>query len=201
MAFMALGVGAALLQNFSLPWSRAVPAILVPLGGAVALYLFLGSPTKPPTPHAVHMSASLDSLPLEGLAMRLETHLRAKPQDAKGWVLLAPVLKQLGRLEDAAEAYEQALRLEGFEPSLVMGYGEILVELKGGVVTKRPRQLFERVLKRDPDNLRAAYFMVLAAHQDGDKNRILERITLLQKKAPPGSPTARFFQQELRRLR
>ena len=200
MGAMALGVGAALFWSLPFRWPGAVSLSCLPLVASVALYLCLGMPMLSGSPHRAYMSADLESLPLEGLAMRLETHLRTHPQDGEGWRLLAPVLRELGRTEAAAEAYEQALRFLGTQHDLLMGYGETLVDLKDGVVSEPARQLFQDILTADPHHLRAAYFLALAAYQDGDQDAALEQIAALHARAPTGSPLARFLAQELHRL-
>ena len=99
----------------------------------------------------------------------VEARLTAKPDDGKGWAVIAPVYMRLERYADAAHAYAEALRLLGEDPLRRAAYGEALVAAAGGVVTDEARQAFDRALAEQPGQPQARFYLALAAEQDGKK--------------------------------
>ena len=93
----------------------------------------------------------------------------AKPDDGKGWAVIAPVYMRFERYADAAHAYSEALRILGEDPLRRAAYGEALVAAAGGVVTDEARQAFDRAVTDQPGQPQARYYLALAAEQDGKK--------------------------------
>src|SRR5271166_5179455 len=84
-----------------------LPAIAFPL------YMALGKPQMPDEPLAARQPARVAPSDIEAAVASVEAHLIAKPDDGKGWAVLAPVYMKLERYADAAHAYAEALRLLG----------------------------------------------------------------------------------------
>ncbi len=118
----------------------------------------------------------------------VEAHLIAKPDDGKGWAVLAPVYMRLERDEDAAHAYSEALRLLGEDPSRRAAYGEALVAAAGGVVTDKAREAFAKALAEQPGQPQARFYLALAAEQDGKKAEAIKAYESLAADAPPDAP-------------
>src|ERR1700678_2053168 len=106
---------------------------------------------------------------IEAAVAAVEGRRTAKPDDGKGWAVIAPVYMRLERYSDAAHAYAEALRLLGEDPLRRAAYGEALVAVAGGVVTDEARQAFDRALTDKPGQPQARYYLALAAEQDGKK--------------------------------
>ena len=106
---------------------------------------------------------------IEAAVAAVEARLIAKPDDGKGWAVIAPVYMRLERYADAAHAYAEALRLLGEDPLRRSAYGEALVAAAGGVVTDEARQAFDRALTEQPGQPQARFYVALAAEQDGKK--------------------------------
>src|SRR5271166_3982743 len=94
---------------------------------AFPLYVFLGQPQMPDEPLASRPSASLASSDIEAAVAGVEAHLIAKPDDGKGWAVIAPVYMRLERYEEAARPYSGALRLLGEAGARRAAYSEALV--------------------------------------------------------------------------
>ena len=76
----------------------------------------------------------------------------AAPKMITAWVALGQALKAEGRIEEAEQAYEQAIRLDGMNALARMGLGELKV------ATERPTQAareFEMALRQRPSLLAA----------------------------------------------
>ena len=176
--------------------AAALIAICVPVI-ALPLYAHLGSPQMPDEPLASRPPASLASSDIEAAVAGVETHLIAKPDDGKGWAVIAPVYMRLERYEDAARAYSEALRLLGEDGARRAAYGEALVAAAGGVVTDRAREAFMKALADEPGLPQARFYLALAAEQDGKKDDAIRDYESLIADA---SPDARWVDAVRTRL-
>jgi cytochrome c-type biogenesis protein CcmH len=138
-----------------------VPAIAFPL------YALLGQPQMRDEPLASRKPTTETAGGIEAAVAGVEAHLIAKPDDGKGWAVIAPVYMRLERYDDAARAYSEALRLLGEDAMRRAAYGEALVAAAGGVVTDRAREAFDRALADQPGLPQARFYLALGAEQDG----------------------------------
>ena len=162
-------------------FALAVPAI------AFSVYASIGRPGMADEPLASR-SSSMAQKDVSAAIAGVEAHLTSKPGDGKGWAVLAPVYMRLGRYEDAAHAYSEALRLLGEDPSRRAAYGEALIAQAGGIVTDNARTAFEKALAERPDLPQARFYMALAAEQDGKKDDALHAYEALAAQAPEDAP-------------
>src|SRR4051794_9805256 len=100
-----------------------IALIGIPLA-ALALYLPLGSPQLGDFPLAARARAPDGQQPLTNLVAQVEAHLEKNPTDGRGWTVLAPVLSRLGRYDDAARAWRNAISYEGDSPERRADLGE-----------------------------------------------------------------------------
>ena len=167
---------------------RLAAAALIAVGMpviALPLYAYLGRPQMPDEPLASRPPASLASSDIEAAVAGVEAHLIAKPDDGKGWAVIAPVYMRLERYEDAARAYSEALRLLGEDGARRAAYGEALVAAAGGVVTDNAREAFMKALADEPGLPQARFYLALAAEQDGRKADAIRDYESLIADAPP----------------
>lgn len=170
---------------------RLAAAVLIAVGlPAVAfpLYARLGQPSLRDEPLASRKPAPESPRGIEAAIAAVEAHLAAKPEDGKGWAVIAPVYMRLGRYDDAAHAYAEALRLLGEDPLRRSAYGEALVAAAGGVVTADARKAFDRALAEKPGQPQARYYLALAAEQDGKKADAIRNYQSLLADSPPEAP-------------
>jgi cytochrome c-type biogenesis protein CcmH len=118
----------------------------------------------------------------------VEKRLIEKPDDGKGWAVIAPVYMRLERYADATHAYAEALRLLGEDPLRRAAYGEALVAAAGGVVTDEAREAFDRALTEQPGQPQARFYVALAAEQDGKKADAARDYQSLIADSPPNAP-------------
>ena len=151
-------------------WRRraaAVFALLFVPVFAAGLYGMLGSPRLPGAPLAERLTAAPDRSDVAILVRRVEEHLQKNPNDGAGYEILAPVYLRMGRPEDAARAYAEAIRILGPSAARHSSRGEALVVASDGLVTADAARAFADALALDPNEPRSAYFLGLAAEQDG----------------------------------
>jgi cytochrome c-type biogenesis protein CcmH len=160
----------AALRDRSSLWRRritaAVALLFIPVG-ATALYLAIGSPQIPGEPLSARLNDTHQGAPITKLIAKVEMHLRAHPDDARGWEVLAPVYLRLGRFADAVRANQKAIELAGETAQRQADLGEALTAQAGGVVTAKAKTEFERAIKLNPDEMKARFFTGVAAQQDG----------------------------------
>src|SRR5271163_5185728 len=170
---------------------RLAAAVLIAVGlPAIAfpLYARLGRPAMPDEPSASRRVAPQTDGSIEAAVAAVEARLIAKPDDGKGWAVIAPVYMRLERYADAAHAYAEALRLVGEDALRRAAYGEALVAAAGGVVTDEARQAFDRALAEQPGQPQARFYLALGAEQDGKKAEAIQAYEQLLTDSPPDAP-------------
>jgi cytochrome c-type biogenesis protein CcmH len=173
------------------PRNRLAAAALIAVGlPAIAfpLYALLGQPRMPDEPLASRSAAPHTNGEIEAAVAAVEARLIAKPDDGKGWAVIAPVYMRLERYADAAHAYAEALRLVGEDPLRRAAYGEALVAAAGGVVTDEARQAFDRALAEQPGQPQARFYLALGAEQDGKKTEAIRAYEQILADSPPEAP-------------
>ncbi|GIL02799.1 MAG: cytochrome c-type biogenesis protein CycH [Alphaproteobacteria bacterium] len=180
--------------------AAAVMAFIVVPAVGVAFYASFGAPHLPDMPRAARQAPALANQSIDGLVAQVEAHLARKPEDGRGWEVLAPVYLRLGRLEEAVKARQNALRLLGSTPDREASLGEAITAAQNGVVTEQARAAFARALAREPKHDVARYYMGLAAEQEGKREEAARIWRGLVAEAQANSPWALFLRQALARV-
>src|SRR5665213_428586 len=186
----------------NLKWRRA--AALVALVGvpvlAVAVYLPLGSPRLADFPLAERSRTADARQPLDNLVAQVERHLEENPTDGRGWSVLAPVLSRLGRYDEAVRAYHNSITYGGDTADRRADLGEAIAAAAGGVVTAQAKAEFERAVALDADQVKASYFLGLAAEQDGRAADAASIWRAMLAKAPSNAPWRPLVHEALARV-
>jgi cytochrome c-type biogenesis protein CcmH len=169
--------------------------IALPLGAA-AIYIALGSPSLPDQP----LAARNPSQSIDNMVAQVETHLARNPEDGRGWELIAPVYLRLGRFDDAVKARRNALAFNGETSERVAGLGEALVAAGNGVITAEAKSAFDRAVALDRENIKARYFLGVAAEQDGRPADAAAIWRAMLAAAPADAPWAEYIRHELARV-
>jgi len=167
---------------------------------AVAIYLPLGSPRLGDFPLAERARAPDASQPFDNMVAQVEAHLEKNPTDGRGWNVLAPVLARLGRFDDAVRAYRNSITYNGDSPERRSDLGEALAAAASGVVTAEAKAEFERAIALNADEVKASYFLGLAAEQDGRSSEAASIWRAMLAKAPPDAPWRPLVQAALARV-
>jgi cytochrome c-type biogenesis protein CcmH len=182
---------------------RRIAAVIALVGlpiVAVGFYYPLGSPGLGDFPLAQRDRTPAATQPLDNLVAQVEQHLESNPSDARGWNVLAPVLARLGRYDDAVRAYHNSITYGGDSAERRADLGETLTAAASGVVTAEAKAEFERAIALNADDVKASYFLGLAAEQDG---RLAEAATIWRTmlgKAPANAPWRPLVQAALVRV-
>jgi len=174
----------------------ALAALVVVSFGSAGTYLSLGSPTLPGQP----LASRDQSQSIDAMIAQVETHLARNPNDGRGWEVIAPVYLRLGRVDDAIKARRKALALSGETSERQAGLGEALVAASDGKITPEARKSFARAVELDGGNIKARYFLGVAAEQDGQPAAAVEIWRAMLARAPADAPWAEFIRQEVTRV-
>jgi cytochrome c-type biogenesis protein CcmH len=148
-------------RRLALAVAAAVPLL------TIAVYLLCGSPEMAslgaPGAHAPLARAEIGEL-----VAQVEARLRERPDDGRGWDVIAPVYLKLGRYRDAANAFAQATRLQGETLARLGGFAEASVLAANGRVDEEAQRAYAKILLLEPGRLEARYWLALGKEQDGN---------------------------------
>jgi len=167
---------------------------------AAALYLHLGSPGLKGFPLASRSVAPAASASLDQLVAQVQAHLEKNPTDGRGWSVLAPVLGRLGQFDEAAQAFRNAIKFDGDTAPRRAGLGEAIAGAANGIVTADAKAEFERALTLDANDVKARYFLGLAAEQDGRGQEAASIWQGLLSKSPSDAPWRPVVEAALARV-
>jgi cytochrome c-type biogenesis protein CcmH len=182
------------------PWRLRLAAVIVLVAVpamALPLYLRIAAPHLPDQPLATRATEP------QGVAdavAQIERHLAKNPDDGRGYEVVAPVYMEMGRFDDAVKSFSEAIRLLGATAPRYASLGQARIAQAGGVVTEAARADFERALKLDANDLRARYFLAMAAEQDGQKDRALEAYRAMAGQTDPNSPIGQAIAAKIAEL-
>lgn len=188
------GAGQAVYQRLGL-----VLCVLLPLI-SVGFYLGVGSPGMPAKPHAERMQVSAENATAEELIAKVEAQLRKNPEDGRGWAVLAPVYKRLNRYGEASNAFAQTIRLMGETPERLVGLAQAEILAQNGLVNERSKLAFRRLLKLQPDNSEAKFWLAQAQEQDGDIPGAIEKYKAMLASGPADAPWRPSVEQRVAAL-
>jgi cytochrome c-type biogenesis protein CcmH len=167
---------------------------------AVALYLPLGSPRLGDFALSERANVPDVAQPVDNLVAQVQAHLEKNPTDGRGWGVLAPVLARLGRYDEAVRAFRNAIAYGGDSSDRRADLGEAIAGAAGGVITAEAKTEFERAVATNPDDVKARYFLGLAAEQDGRNADAASIWREMLAKAPPEAPWLPLVRTALARV-
>jgi cytochrome c-type biogenesis protein CcmH len=194
------GVSAATTHTALPPARRSalLVALLLPLAAA-GLYLWLGNPATLGTSGARH---EISAEQIDAMVAKLAERMKQNPDDLQGWIMLARSTKALRRLDEAAEAYRNVMRLGGEKnPDLLADYADLLAVRAGGNLEGEPLKLVQQALSLDPDHVTALALAGSAAYTRSDHAAALDYWGRLLKLLPAESDEARSLSTALDEIR
>ncbi len=175
--------------------STLIPAL------SLALYLKIGAVELPDEPlEARKDQAAAASPDLAKAVARIEAHLAAHPDDGRGFEVIAPYYLSAGRYDEAIHAREEALRLLGENAERQDALGEAFVVAAQGRVTDEALAHFEAAARLTPSDAMAAYYLGLAAAQQGQAEKARDIWERLIADAPPDAPYREVVSRQLQAL-
>ena len=195
----------AVVPDRGKPWiAVAIAALGIPTV-AFGLYLALGVPMAADPRMAAAAGAAgadpMDQKSVEDMVAKLAVKVRERPDDARGWALLARSTAALGRFEESAKAFEHLAGLVPNDAQVLADYADSLGMAQGQKLAGKPFELVKKALEIDPANKKA---LALAATASMELGRNAESISYWERLAaslPPGSEDEKEVQEVLGELR
>jgi len=186
-------------------WAVVLLVVAIPLM-ALALYQHLGSRQIIPLLEQSSTATSTSGTPgqhamgeqsLEQMVNTLAERMKDKPDDLRGWVLLARSYETLNRYDDALGAYRNARRLSGDNPEVLADYADALVMANGGRFNDEAGEVLQKAIEAQPDNVKALW---LLGHWKNQQGAYSEALTYWQRAAallPPGGEDSNTIAQQI----
>jgi cytochrome c-type biogenesis protein CcmH len=114
---------------------------------------------------------------------QLAKRLKAQPDDADGWLMMARSQVVLGKHAQAVEAFKQAARLRPDDAGLLADYADALAVAQGRRLDGEPQALIDRALAVDASNPKALALAGTAAfdrHDYAGAVRLWEKLVGLE---------------------
>lgn len=174
------------------PWGTAIAAGLAVPALAFGLYVALGSPDAlVHMPPAAAAATQVDDKQILAMVESLATKVRERPDDARGWELLARSMGALGRFKESADAYAHLLKLVPPDAQILADYADVLGMAQGQSLAGRPAELVRRSLELEPGNHKARALAATIALDAGDNAAALRHWQVVADSLPPDSEGAR----------
>ncbi|OGA52461.1 MAG: c-type cytochrome biogenesis protein CcmI [Betaproteobacteria bacterium RIFCSPLOWO2_12_FULL_62_58] len=186
------GHGAAIAAGFAIPLF------------ALALYFVVGNPQAIVSRQAANQGGAAHALSaqqVEALVARLAARMRQNPEDADGWIMLGRSYRVLGRFDQAAQAYTNAVARLPRDAGLLADYADMLAMAQGRRLQGEPERLIARALEADPNNLKALALAGTAAFEKQDYAGAVRHWERMLPLVPPDSDDARSIQASIAEAR
>ena len=176
-------------------WFAAAAQLLLIPSAAVVLYMRLGNPAAGEPAHAAAIDGrnphEIADTQIVAMVDSLAQRLKARPDDADGWALLARSYQALGRFPEAADAYAHADALIPDNAALLADYADVLAMAQGRKLAGKPAALAQRALAIDPNHRKALALAATAALEARDLDGALAYWRRLLAQFPQASDDAK----------
>lgn len=158
----------------------------------LGLYLAIGTPQALQPPPADNQAALADAV------RQLQASLANKPDDAKGWALLAQAQAALNQPQQALDALNHLLKLKPDDPDALVAWVEATAETHPQhVIDDASRARLQHALRIDPTHQRALWLLGISDFQRQQYADAAQHWKTLLPLLQPGSRVADTVKQEL----
>lgn len=173
-------------------------AILIPVF-SVGIYLQLG------VPQAVEGVNSATGQPttrdVQAMLQAAEDKVKANPDDARTWVLLARAYGVLENWPAAIRAYENLIRLIPQDAGVWSHYGEALALSNNRDLNGKPMEMVRKALELDPKDIKGLELSGIYAYQNKDYKQAVVYWQKVVDLSPPGEQYTQDMQSALNKAK
>jgi len=154
------------------PGGRRAALAVAALGALAAfgLYAATGRPNLAGAPYQARLAALKAEDPAkmspEQMLAILAERARIDRTDPRPHIFTGQILAQQGKDQEAARAFQAALRRDPQNPAALLGLGRVAVQLQAGAVSPEALALFEAAAAASPSDPTPWLYQALAATQD-----------------------------------
>jgi len=175
-----------------MPFVLALALALVTPPAVLGAYLMIG------TPQALQPAPVDDHATLAEATQQLRESLARKPDDAKGWALLAQAYSALNQPRQALDALNHLLKLKPGDPDAMVAWVEATAETSPShQIDDASRAKLQRALQIEPTHQRALWLLGISDFQRNNFADAAKQWKTLLPLLQPGSRVADAVQQEL----
>ncbi len=102
------------------------------------------------------------------LLLKMEQHLAKNPKDVKAWSMLGQTYFLMAELEKANNAFTKAYEIQPENENVMLSLASGLAALNNNQLFGRPVQLIQKVLQKNPNNVKALWLAGYATYQAGN---------------------------------
>ena len=184
-------------------WIIAGICLAVGAGG----YLLVGQPGMGDQPMSDRQAGLMEKIrnapetltPAETLS-RLEATLAERPDDPQPHFFIGEILRAQSRPQDAARAYQSALRRNAdFVPALI-ALADTMVDLNEGAVSPEATRLYAHAYEVDETQVRAGMWAAMGAAQAGDQEKAEQAMRYIFARLPEDDPRRERFRPMIEAL-
>jgi cytochrome c-type biogenesis protein CcmH len=173
-----------------------VLAVLIPVA-AVGLYRQIGTP-QAVMPQSMMAGQTAGTSPdIQAMLKSAEDKVKANPDDAQTWTMLARAYSVLEKWPDAIRAFENLVRLTPNDASVWSHYGEALALSENRNLEGKPMEMVRKALELDPKEIKALELSGIYAYQHKDYAGAVKNWQQVVELSPPGEEYTKDMQGAL----
>lgn len=173
-------------------------AILIP-AFSIAIYWQIGMP------QAVEGASAATGQPtsrdIQAMLKSAEDKVKANPDDARTWVLLARAYGVLENWPAAIRAYENLIRLIPQDAGVWSHYGEALALSNNRDLNGKPMAMVRKALELDPKDIKGLELSGIYAYQNKDYKQAVQYWQKVVDLSPPGEQYTQDMQSALNKAK
>ncbi|MCP4952833.1 MAG: c-type cytochrome biogenesis protein CcmI [Proteobacteria bacterium] len=151
------------------PFAASIVSALIPIL-AFGIYIMIGSPDVVNVDSlSLNQTAPSSELQpdVDTMLAQMKKQLEDRPDDVRGWTLLANALMGTGRYAEAVEAYRVLRSLQPDNPEILIRLADAIAMTQNGMLAGEAEQLITRALAISPDQPQGLWLSGIAAEQRG----------------------------------
>jgi cytochrome c-type biogenesis protein CcmH len=160
--------------------------------GAIALYAATGRPDLKDQPYKGRLAALQQTDPSqmspEQILAVLAERARVDRRDPRPHIFTGQILAEQGRDQEAARAFQAALRRDPMNPAALLGLGRVAVSMQAGAISPEALALFEAAAVSAPKDPTPWLYQALAATQEQRWADALKLWPEVEKRLAPEDP-------------
>ncbi len=128
---------------------------------------------------------------------QIKLHLTKKPDDIKGWQILATSSRAVGAYSEAANAFAQLFILQPNEVRWQLSQAESLMAMAKGKITPAANLVLDQILATDSVNPAARYYKGIGFKQNGDDQAALAIWKDIAATSPKNAPWMKMVARQI----
>jgi cytochrome c-type biogenesis protein CcmH len=166
------------------------------------LYVSLGNleafnPPKPGVASKPH-GGKVSPEQINTMITQLKDHLKANPDDIKGWTMLARTYAGLERFTEAKEAFQKLMQLQPNDPTTLADAADTTAMTQGQSLQGEPEKLIQRALEIDPKHIKSLILLGSVKYERMDYPGAVADWRRLKAALPPNSEMLATVDENIR---